>query len=189
MTLNKICPIIILISIISSCNYLEEKKYEKYIKKNVERLYESELILPECISSIDSISLPEVFYSNFHKVQIISWLDGNCQSCINNLGRWEEEIIQKLNPNRVNFFFIIYTDDYEYFKKIIFPDISIDIPIFIDVNNDFINANELYDLDNYLLTFLIDYEGKIKLVGNPLMNNELQSLYFQEINKLTKSKQ
>ena len=189
MTINMCITIFISIIIISRCTYLEEKKYEKNIKRDVARLYESELVISESISTIDSVSLPEVFYSNLHRVQIISWLNGNCQACINNLRRWEEELIRGLNPSQVNFIFIIYMDDYEYFKNVIFPDISLDIPIFIDANNDFINANGFYDLDNFLLTFLIDFDGKIKLVGNPLMNKELQTLYFQEINKLIQSEQ
>ncbi|MBE9511895.1 MAG: hypothetical protein IMY71_13575 [Bacteroidetes bacterium] len=182
MTLNKIFSILLLLSITSGCSYIEKRKYKKYINRTVERLYKSELILPDSVKNFDSISLPEFFYSNLHKCQIISWLDGNCHTCIQALRIWEEEIIQKSNPDYVNFIFIIHPSDYEYFMKIIFPDISTDIPIFIDVNNDFVNVNELFMLDNYLLTFLIDTEGKIKLIGNPLNNQELQDLYFQEIN-------
>lgn len=56
-------------------------------------------------------------------------------------------------------------------------DMAIDYPIFIDVSNKFKEYNKFIpDHFNYH-SFLLDKEGRIELIGNPLINEQINQLY------------
>jgi len=59
-----------------------------------------------------------------------------------------------------------------------------DYPVFIDENGLFVAANPHIPSDNQLHTFLLDKNGKVVLVGDPVNNPQLWEMYKKTITEL-----
>ena len=55
-------------------------------------------------------------------------------------------------------------------------------PIIYDPENHYIKMNKLPD-NKLLNTFLIDPNGKIVVIGNPIISNKIATLYKNEIDR------
>jgi hypothetical protein len=60
----------------------------------------------------------------------------------------------------------------------------LDFPVFIDEKQAFLKANPHIPADNRFHTFLIDKNGKVVLVGDPVNNPQLWELYKTTITTL-----
>jgi len=186
--MRKIIIILIILQIvIHSCNYVKKKEAFNKIYNDFEQLYGNTLILPDSLNILFNNKIipcneSGVFIGEFF---IVSRIGGSCSRCIQELKTWKEEFMNKVDTSRLKFLFYIYTDDYRLFKNIIYPDIQIDYPLIIDKNNEFLFINHLPENDTRFHTFLLNENYQIILIGSPLHNRELETLYLNEIEKRT----
>lgn len=170
---------------IFSCNFVKKKKAYLGTKTRIEELYGKTIILPDTLNILYRNNLIPHGKSDilFGELFIATRISGNCGICVHDLEIWKEEIMNRVDTSRIRFLFYIYTDDYQFFKNIIYPDILLDYPLLIDKNNEFVIKNHLPENDTRFHTFLLDENNRVILIGSPLFNNRMKELYFQEIER------
>jgi len=147
---------------------------------------EKRLELPDSIFGLDRNCKQKKYnfdLNNGDQLKIITRIDGSCGKCVNDIKRWDEEIIRVIDTSLVNIHIIIYTDDPSYFTNAICPEIALNYPLLIDTLNLFVINNDLPRFDNKFHSFLLDRNNNIILIGSPLHNWELKTLYLDEIEK------
>jgi len=171
---------------LQTCNIAEKNNiYE--LKNKYEDLIKTEIKLPGSLELLYSDSLSKISdpMSYKGKVKIVSRIMGTCPQCVTELLDWEEEFIKFIDTSEVKFLFYIFTDDYHFFKEVIFPDIQINYPLIIDRNDTMLTINNLPKDDSRFHTFLLNESNFVVLFGSPINNDNLKRLYFQEIKRLT----
>ena len=97
---------------------------------------------------------------------------------------WNQLLKEFPNKNKMALIFIISTKDsvtiaktnqWKHLHKFIYP-------IFYDIKNTFNDMNKFND-DPMFQTFLLDQNNKILLIGNPIYNAEIKTLYQNILNK------
>ena len=171
---------------ISSCKFYKKDNEAKQLKKIYNELSEKELELPDSVFVLDRNCNPPKHNVNLYKedqLKIITRIDGSCGKCVNDLMRWDEEIIREIDTSLVKIHIFIYTEELSYFTNVICPDIALNHPLFIDTLNRFVINNDLPRFDNRFHTFLLDRNNNIILIGSPLYSRDLKTLYLDEIEK------
>ena len=171
---------------ISSCKFFKKNNEAKQLKNIYYKLTEKKLKLPDSVFVLDRNCNQEkqnIDLNKGDKLKIITRIDGSCGKCVNNLKRWEEEIIEEMDTSLVKILIFIYTEDISYFTNVICPEIAINYPMLIDTLNLFVINNDLPRFDNRFHSFLLDRNNNIILIGSPLHSRELKTLYLDEIEK------
>lgn len=115
-------------------------------------------------------------------VKIATYIDGNCEVCINHLKDWASFIDNnKDDLDGVDLLFFVHAYDYSSFEYLV-KDLFFAYPVIYDANEEYSRRNRLLDTDYQ--TFLLDENNEIRLVGIPIKNRELAKLYIQEIQKI-----
>lgn len=175
--------IIVIISAISCKRHSEE---ENTPKKLVNQLTGKLFHLPHYSKVLlgDSIifEVPNIRNPNA-KLKITTYINGDCQTCIDEIKAWND-FSQSVNKiNNVNVYYYVFTSDIEHFRDNIYNKEIYKYPLLLVKNNDYLNKNNL-PLDNKMYqTFLLDSNNKVILVGNPIYSEKLMELYKEEINE------
>ena len=161
MKLN-IC-ILLFISCIS-CQ-TSTKEYTQFVNRYLNR----QLKLPQHIlikQCSDSIYLQNpAKYTSDSIYRITTYIYGDCYA-----------------PDKVRFLCFIYAEIYSSFEIMNERSIHFTQPIIYDPENHYIKMNKLPD-NKLLNTFLIDPNGKIVVIGNPIISNKIATLYKNEIDR------
>lgn len=101
---------------------------------------------------------------------LIILIDGDCYSCFSKLKNWEELIVGSNLNAKFNVFVIVQTNDLLYFREYIYPNLGINMPIFIDYDNQISELNKFIDfMDNRVILFnrdnTIEKDGGIWMQG------------------------
>ncbi len=177
---------ILILFTISSCKLFRQENEANRLKRIYQEFLGKKLDLPDSVFILDRNCIQKknnIDLNNRNQLKIITRIDGNCGKCINDIKRWNEEIIKKIDTSFVNIHIFIYTDNPSYFTKHICPEIAIDYPLLIDTLNRFVISNDLPRFDNRFHSFLLDKNNNIILIGSPLHNSDLKTLYLGEIEK------
>lgn len=121
-------------------------------------------------------------------VKMIIWYDTkDCASCmIKNIGVWND-IVKYCNDSIIGFEpIIIFSPNRQNLNEF---ELQLSIteynyPIMVDYGNIFPEVNPQIPQNNLYHVFLLDKNNSVVLVGNPLHNYKLWSLYKQTINQL-----
>ena len=128
--------------------------------------------------SIYSFSTSKEFI-NSPGLRIVTSINGDCNACVNQLKEWKS-IIEKFPVEKVTFLFFVYAENYSRFELMNDSEIGFKYPVIYDYNNAYILKNKIPD-DYLLNTMLIDSNGKIIVVGNPLQSKDILKLYEDAI--------
>jgi hypothetical protein len=157
------------------------KKEEKQIIQN---LMGKVLPLPDSIVTLDNYSLDTTSIRYFNSnIKIISLVDGRCPACINKLSKLikaKKRLENKANK-KIDFVFLVHTKNFKTFKNNFYPVLDPETPIIIQKDLSFLEENPLPGFGVYQTVLTVN--NKIRLVGNPAINEDLESLYLDEINK------
>lgn len=165
-------------SVLSACKWNDNKKIEEL----VESWMGKELKFDDYTTYSDGnlSSNKEVFKNN--KPQIVSYFNTfECLSCIDDLLLWSK-VVNKFEQYDIEFVFIIYTNDHQfdhYIKKYL-PSWGVTYPIFLDKRDNFRKINDLYPR-KFFQTFLLNGNNQVILIGNPLLKDDLMTLYENKI--------
>ena len=169
-----------LCAILSSCS-----SSTKRIGEDVEQLYSSVIHIPtqqmlrfDCHSSV-----PEVIHSEGYKM-VVYTDSTECSSCaIGHLYVWEPILDSLMTFPEYNETVFIFapskTDCSKVEKELRYSDFK--YPVYLDTCNVFAELNNI-PINRLMHTFLIDKEGRVVLVGNPLSNSKIQELLFKVLN-------
>ncbi|NBA86999.1 hypothetical protein GVN16_14600 [Emticicia sp. CRIBPO] len=168
---------IFLLLIIFSC----QSKKKDWVSENEELLNEiidSEVIIPSSLKKAKIASFSNT--KGEKRFKIISYIDGTCVTCINNLLYWKEfnkNVI--LTDNDIELVLIVFTNDEDYFEKEYLIKYGLDLPIYYDRTNDFIVKNKLFD--HRIQTLLLGSSNECLVLGNPAISKKIEKLYLNRI--------
>lgn len=179
MSINNKFWLVVIIIIFFSCHNKEKTEITKYVEmwQNKEIIFTDSLTLH--INNFQTKSAH--ISSNYYK--ILNYIDTNgCTECKLKLPGWKKIIKEadSLNLN-VSFIFIAHLNNYntlEKQKKIN----KFSTPIYYDKTGNFEEINK-FPSKSPFQTFLLNSQNKVILIGNPVLNNTLWTLYKREINK------
>ena len=159
----------------------EKKHNNSIISNEVLSWIGKELYIPK-----DSSLIINKLYEK-KNLTIISFIDGNCSICINDLIAWKAFIEEMKALNNIDYIFIVNTIDYDGFSNYVKKEINFPFTLVNDENNSFVERNKLSSI-KFFQTFLIDDKNVIILCGNPIYNQKLKQLYKTEIQKNMRNK-
>lgn len=119
------------------------------------------------------------FYTPKHKFQLVSYIDGTCPMCLNELGLWNEYITnhhEKLDY--LLFVKCLNINDIKYFLE----QIDYTYEIIPDTSDIFLKQNILVR-DEQFHTFLMDTNKNVHVVGNPTQIKAIDELIWKYINE------
>lgn len=154
------------------CDCRNKTEYESLVRE----WHGKKIIFPESLKqNKNSVSIFDL-----KRNKIVSYLDGNCPSCLYELIQWDSlkndfDSIQLMN----SIVFIIYTEDQKNLHYYIESN-NICFSFFEDDSNAFYSTNKI-PKNRLFHTFLLDEENKVKLIGNPLYNKRLMGIYRKEL--------
>lgn len=168
---------VILIIFLISCNQQNQLTHQiinKWIGKEI--LFPKQTIFT--IYGEDTVNL-HIDDTNF---KIISYVDSaGCMNCKLGLDKWLnfKGTLDSIAPTPIPLYFYMYP------KSIIDLKLSLkeyrfNMPICIDINNDFNNLNHL-PTEFAFQTFLLDKNNKVIAMGNPIHNSKIRNLYLDII--------
>ena len=132
----------------------------------------------------------EITLSDFAEapLKLVVWYDSlGCTSCdVSRMYQWSEMI--SYADSLAESFRIVYLftpkKDNLYSLNITLQADKLDYPIFIDQHATFVKQNPSLSKNRQLHSFLLDKNNRVVLVGNPLHNPSLWSLYKRTIQKM-----
>ena len=178
---------IVIIFILNQCTSSKNQETKKNIKEKIEKITGKTVkIKPDSTFILHrnkTHSLSDYNLDNGNP-KIVSRIYGDCHVCTHALQKWEKsKIIRKYDTLGVKTLFYIFSDSYKYFKKQMYPKITLSHPLIIDTTNAFLRDNSFIGAKKKYRTLLLDSNNKVILVGNPVRNEKLMKLYKKEINK------
>lgn len=166
--------IVIIIILYSSCSNHKNDK-NTYVKSKIG----AKLVLPELfIHNTKTSSINE----DCNNLKIISYLDGNCSICKDELIEWNSIIGEYRKSINIDFIFYIFAIDTLTLIKDL-KSIGFNTNYCIDRNDEFIKKNNL-DYQRHYNTFLLDSSNSILVIGNPALNLKVKKLYKIKIENI-----
>ncbi|WP_298512211.1 hypothetical protein [uncultured Kordia sp.] len=163
---------ILIVSTLSKNEFVtaEQQKYEDAHTKIQEAWKGKSLQLPtELYNTMtnEKVDLLSKIQNSKKKYTLISYLDGECSSCVHDLKKWEALV--KKHPTfeeKLDIEFLITSGDIELLKYQVYDQAKSSFIFLWDKSNTFKPINKISDLKAYQ-TFLIK-DNKIVFVGSPI---------------------
>lgn len=175
-----ICFILLLIS---SCN-----RGKNTIAYKMKKLYQTEITIPQLEDCI--FYGQDSTWKNFiqAKTKLIIYYDSTvCTSCkLSKLWNWEKVICYaKEKDFQFQPYFIICPPK-EKIGEILaaLEKYPFEWPIYLDYNRIFYNSNPNLPEEPFFHTFLLGTANKVCLIGDPLLSDDLWTLYQKKINSI-----
>ncbi len=125
-------------------------------------------------SSKEELFITGDFITNQEK--IIVYINGTCFTCLEDLV-YCKKIVKDMSDADVKFLFYIHASDFDivrlYLKRWKFS-----YPVILDKKNIFFTTNKVSD-NKLLQAMILDKYNRVKFIGNPVGNKEIQSYYYQ----------
>lgn len=154
-------------------------------KKNiVNQWYGKTIVFPENIELI-SLDSTKNDYEKYHQsatIKILVYSDSTgCSACNLRLDLWRylSSEIDSISKGNVHFLFWISSNDKEKVMKILKEE-DFNYPVYIDTENQ-INTLNTFPNEKEYQCFLLDESNKVILIGNPILNPQIRSLYKKAI--------
>lgn len=159
---------------------------ESKINKDILKLMSNPISLP-CNATItvngkDSL-IKDYFESNYKMIIYTDSLE--CTSCeISNMRLWKPFLTYADSlKGKLNFYFIFSTSKSKSVRYALMNN-SFRFPALIDEKGEFEKLNPHLPSNKTMHTFLLDDNNNVIMIGNPLYNNGIEKLFYQEMQKL-----
>lgn len=140
-----------------------------------------EVLLPE--NSIFTIQGKDtVQFATNAKHKILVYVDSTgCTSCRLQLHKWKEWIseVDSVTNGAVQFLFYLTPKNLKEARYITRRD-DFTLPLCIDLNNEIGRMNH-FPKEDIFHTFLLDADNRVEVIGNPIHNKAVRSLYIDAI--------
>lgn len=158
--------------------------YDKRMAQVVESWQGREIDIPEdgifTVQGKDTVEIDMGSYKYTHRVLL--YVDSvGCTSCRLQLRAWDQFIaeVDSLTGGSVQFLLYLAPKSIEDARYITLCE-DFTRPICIDMENRIEHLNHFPEEDIFH-TFLLDRENRVKVVGNPIHNSAIRSMYMKEI--------
>ncbi len=158
------------------------------LRRDLELFAAQEIVLTpsmrQMIEGRDSV----LFIPTAKAVRLIVWIDSiACSTCrLDRMYEYDEIINYRKDTNDGFEYIILFSPTYESLDEVmsLLDRNRLKYPVFIDEHQAFPAANPHIPADSRLHTFLLDKNGKVVLVGDPVNNPQLWELYKTTITEL-----
>ena len=178
----------IICSLLCACN-----SQKKELQEKVEKMQSTAINIPyDRMTRWASDSIKAISPWNKAKLKLVHYVDSAaCSTCyLHKVASYELLFrMEKLSNNEFYNIFIVNPDKKA--RKIIeFDFIEKKIPqtIFVDSTNVFIEANPNIPSESMYHTFLLDENNKVILVGNPMLNQQVEDMMLSVVEKKLRKK-
>lgn len=169
MTFKNSLHLFLIVAFIGCNSNSVEKTFEKQLGKKI--------VFPENLQYLNSNS--NELTKSGQRLKLIIMLNGNCPKCIETINSdWYEYYFS--HSKLIDFVFIMRTTNNQFFTKHILPNILIDGTYILDEQDIFMEINDISP-NPVFHTFLLDYDNRTCVIGNPITNNAIGSLYDEKI--------
>ena len=169
---------LLLVVVFYSCRPTQEKKIENLVREWQGKT----IVFPK--NSIFTVfgrdTVDFAFASDRPKV--LMYVDTlGCISCKLQLAKWKEWIrqVDSLAPGKVQFVFYLNPKDYKEIRYLLKRD-GFGFPVCLD-RKDELNRLNGFPSEPAFQTFLLDKDNRIQLIGNPIHNLAVKTLYVEQI--------
>ena len=172
-----LCTFLLCMGICFSCRNNEKDK----IARLVTEWQGKEVLLPEnSIFTIQGKDTVQVETNAVHKILVYVDSTG-CTSCRLQLHKWEEMITEfdSIFKGSVQFLFYLTPKSVKDARYITRRD-NFFHPVCLDLNNEIGQMNQ-FPKEEIFHTFLLDADNRVKVIGNPIHNKAVRSLYIDAI--------
>jgi hypothetical protein len=158
-----------------------EKEWAQYADRMVNEWEGKKMTLPADLPIVFPDSSSRLFDKTFTKpLKVVTFVDGTCGVCIDNLKHWQKFIdYVKKHNGQCDFIFYIQADDQEEFEKGIMTKLELKFPWILDKKDRFIFQNNL--IDKRFQTALLNSKNEVMLIGDIMFNPKLEELYRKTI--------
>lgn len=158
--------------------------HRNQIKSLISHWRNKQIVFPDSLidAKQDSV-LNKLLNKEFKILTIVDSL--SCKSCKLRLYEWKKLIIEADSIfNSLSFIFVVHSNNYEEIDHII-KNNKFDYPIIYDRKNQIGKLNNFPQQSNFQ-TFLINKNNQVILLGNPINNKKVWTLYKEVISDSTK---
>ncbi len=149
------------------------------IKQDIEKLTSTPITLPLNIDIVVNgrDSLITNYYDSEYKLIIYADPDG-CASCsVAKLYLWDPLIkYSETFNNRLKFYYIFGTQDSKKIKATLMSN-DFSYPVLIDESMEFERLNPHIPKNKSMHTFLLDNNNNVLLIGDPLINKDVEKMF------------
>jgi hypothetical protein len=149
-----------------------------------EKIIASPLKFTDSLISFNGLVYNKIEEKDFkiNKMAIVCLINSECGSCVEKINRWNG-FLDTLNKKGVQLIVLLRTQDTMYFRKFIYPNLTIKAPSYIDVNDHINRANPFFSEINIEgpKVVLIDSKKKVRLYGDPTLNTNIKKIYLKYI--------
>jgi hypothetical protein len=118
---------------------------------------------------------------DLYKFKIVTYINGDCPSCVAELDLWENFILKIEQKNYVKFIIYLRATNIELLMENCRLLSNSSVTVVEDKDDLFYKENSLSD-HKMFHTFIVNQDNKILLVGNPILNKNLETLYLKLLN-------
>jgi len=174
---NSLLLICMSIIIFSACNSSKER-----IEKQINILYSNKIDIPS--SKMEVIVYDSMYLHKKPNYRVLVYLDSTeCTPCyVSHYHEWEYILkeCRKYEPS-ISLAIIIETKNLSEDVKEKFLAPTFDRTILIDKNGVFRKRNPFFPESQIMHVLLLDKEGRVILVGNPLSNKKVEELLYSKL--------
>lgn len=166
---------IIVLSLFSSCQLLEELKIKKIVNQTYGRQIDPKWmglqLLEDTIVTVSDIAKKPITIITYEEYQL-------CTGCLQKYLWGAEKLVEYFKSDYIEFIAIIVPrEDYSEIQDIIKGLDCNKVKVICDVNQDFFNKNHLEKIPKKLNGYLLDKDHRVVVIGNPLTSNYVGDLY------------
>ena len=175
------------IIVFSLCSCKDNKNREE-AAKIIKEWTGKEIRFPENVPCYISgkDTLPELCSENFRKeFKILLYVDSaGCSGCRLKLFEWKQliEEADSLFKGQVGFLLFFQPKNVKEMEYLFLRD-SFNYPVFMDTKGEINSLNRFPQAVQYQC-FLLDENNKVLMIGNPVFNSQIWSLYKKHIEKI-----
>ncbi len=114
---------------------------------------------------------------NEHEITMVHFFNGDCSSCIAGL-KIRTQYIDSLFNGTIGMVFVANVEDTVLLNYYLLDRLMFIQPVLYDVHHCFYEWNKK-SIDNGMETFLINSNGDILVMGDPIYNLDIERKYFQ----------
>ena len=158
--------------------------WEQEVDSTVKYWNGRHMILPDSIESlVNKLKFPTSSNENVNSLKVVSYIDGNCGTCLLNLQFWEGFIHEVLlKTSNCEFLIFVNAEDKNDFASAAIK-YGFTYPWLFDKESSFIKMNKIWD--KRFQTALLNSKNEVILIGDPTNNIKLAELYMDTILKLS----
>ena len=158
------------------------------LRTQVKKIMSSTIVLPKntiCIDDGEVFDMPDTLRK---KAKMIVYVDSSeCVPCRITKMPMYKRILTKTEPYDVPLVILLANRHFSGIPIAQYvSDIDLGIPIYVDLENSFLEANPVVPKDVRLHAFLVNRQGNPVLVGDPVFLPEIDELFGQVIRQMDK---